>query len=228
MKITLKNLALVSSFIFALMVRKFISTLGIFCIPHGVMVTPLLGTFFSAQTATGLFASYYLAKFVFGVVPVTIGIPTALSLLSWSVNTERVDSLMTRITDACIHVLIPLLCMTLFLVHPVGHNAPIYTLYWLIPVLLWFLKYTQKNDFLISRALQGTFLAHAAGSIMWLYTVPTTSTYWTSLIPVVAIERLVMAAATVSAYYAVMKLNTIIVTALGKLFVAKPSLKSNT
>jgi hypothetical protein len=44
-------------------------------------------------------------------------------------------------------------------------------------------------------ALSSTFVAHAIGSLMWLYFLPTTPEYWMLLIPRVAIERIVFALA---------------------------------
>jgi len=86
--------------------------------------------------------------------------------------------------------------MILFIAHPVASKAFAYSFYWLIPVVLYVLNY--KNTF--CKALTATFLAHAVGSIIWLYTVPMTSTQWLALIPVVAVERLVMACGMVVLY----------------------------
>ncbi len=42
----------------------------------------------------------------------------------------------------------------------------------------------------LTRALQSTFLQHAAGSLIWVSLIPLASEQWLALIPVVAIERL--------------------------------------
>lgn len=76
------------------------------------------------------------------------------------------------------------LCMVLFIAHPVGRGAWFYSLYWLIPLAAVFLK-----NRLIVNSLGATFTAHAIGSTVFLYSIPTTSGMWVGLIPQVAVER---------------------------------------
>ena len=76
------------------------------------------------------------------------------------------------------------ICIVLFIAHPVGRGAWYYSLYWLIPLAIVFFK---KR--LILNSLGATFTAHAIGSTVFLYTIPTTSSMWQGLIPQVAIER---------------------------------------
>jgi hypothetical protein len=86
------------------------------------------------------------------------------------------------------YIFLPLVCMTLFIAHPVGSQAALYTSYWFIPVALYF---GPRN--LYTRALAAVFVAHALGSVIWLYTGTISADTWNSLIPVVAWERLFMA-----------------------------------
>ncbi len=95
---------------------------------------------------------------------------------------------------------LPLLCMALFIAHPVGGQAWYYSLYWLVPVFALFLP--QK---LFLRSLGATFTAHALGSVIWLYTFQSTPAFWLALIPVVAFERLLFASGISVSYVA---LNT--------------------
>lgn len=83
---------------------------------------------------------------------------------------------------------IPLLCAMLFIVHPVGGQAWVYTLYWLIPPAALLLS---SNLFL--RSLGATFTAHSIGSVIWLYAFPSTPAFWLALIPIVAVERILFA-----------------------------------
>lgn len=85
-------------------------------------------------------------------------------------------------------VVLPIVCMGLFMMHPVGSQAWPYAMYWFIPILLWFL-----NDNIWFRALGASFVAHALGSVIWLYTVDIPAYVWYGLIPVVIVERLCMA-----------------------------------
>jgi len=94
-----------------------------------------------------------------------------------------------------VRAILPLICMALFVAHPVGGSVALYSLYWLIPVALSF-----RNNALWSDALISSFVAHAVGSVIWLYTVPMASAYWLGLIPVVPFERCAVAAGMVLLY----------------------------
>lgn len=98
--------------------------------------------------------------------------------------------------NAFVRLLLPLACMVLFVVHPVGGQAFVYSLYWLIPVVLYFVS--QRSLFLT--ALGSTFVAHAVGSVIWCYTVPMTPQMWMALMPVVALERTLFALGMAVAY----------------------------
>jgi hypothetical protein len=98
---------------------------------------------------------------------------------------------------------LPIICMALFWLHPVGFAAAPYALYWLIPVVVFFSK---SNQF-FANALGSTFVAHAVGSVIWLYTVPMTSAAWLALIPVVAVERLLFATGMVIAHGVIQKMG---------------------
>lgn len=95
-----------------------------------------------------------------------------------------------------IRLFVPLLCMALFLVNPAGVSAWWYTLYWLIPVGLHFVS----KQTLFSKALGSTFVAHAVGSVIWLYTVPMLTEQWAALMPIVLIERTLFALGMVGVY----------------------------
>jgi|SRR5579862_297721 hypothetical protein len=95
-----------------------------------------------------------------------------------------------------IRLLLPIICMGLFVIHPVGSQAFVYSLYWLIPVALFFVS--RKNLFL--QALGSTFIAHAVGSVIWLYTVPMTAAMWMGLMPIVLFERILFALGMVVAH----------------------------
>lgn len=98
-----------------------------------------------------------------------------------------------------IRVAVPVLCMILFVVHPVGQEAWYYAAYWLIPVAL----YIAQSQTAFATALGATFVQHAVGSVLWLYVMPTTATLWASLMPIVLVERLVCALGMVASIYAV-------------------------
>ena len=88
-----------------------------------------------------------------------------------------------------IRLLLPVAGMMLFVIHPVGGQAFVYSFYWFIPVALFFIP--QRSLFL--QALGSTFIAHAVGSVIWLYTVPMAATTWMGLMPLVLFERIAFA-----------------------------------
>ncbi len=83
-----------------------------------------------------------------------------------------------------VSIIIPVVAIIAFVLHPVGREAWLYSMYWLIPIGA---RLFSKNLFF--RSLSATFTAHAVGSIIYLYSVPMTALQWLSLIPVVAFER---------------------------------------
>jgi len=96
-----------------------------------------------------------------------------------------------------ISLIIPAFCMAAFLAHPVGFAAAPYSFYWLIPMALYFVP--KKSIFMHS--LASTFIAHAVGSVLWLYLHPAMSVaQWYALLPVVAAERLLFASAMTLVY----------------------------
>lgn len=98
-----------------------------------------------------------------------------------------------------IRLILPLVCIALFLVHPTGMQAYVYSFYWFIPVGVYMLGFQG----VWAQAFASTFIIHAVGSVLWLYTVPMDATIWWGLIPVVALERLVSATGMVVAYKAI-------------------------
>jgi hypothetical protein len=97
--------------------------------------------------------------------------------------------------DDKITIIIPLLAMAAFWLNPVGQQAWFYALYWTVPILVKFLP-----DRLFLRSLGATFTAHAVGSVLFLYTIPTVPMLWVGLIPVVAIERTMFALGITASY----------------------------
>jgi hypothetical protein len=85
-------------------------------------------------------------------------------------------------------IVLPAICMILFSYHEVGRVAWVYSLYWIIPMALFFV-----SDSLWSRALSASFVAHAVGSIVWLYTASIPACVWMGLMPIVLVERLLIA-----------------------------------
>ncbi len=89
-----------------------------------------------------------------------------------------------------ISLIIPVVAMIAFMVHPIGSNVWYYALFWLIPLAM----YPLSTRWLPARALGATFTAHAVGGVAYLYAFNLPAAVWNSLIPVVAMERIAFAA----------------------------------
>lgn len=98
-----------------------------------------------------------------------------------------------------IGIFVPLLCMMLFVLNPVGRAAALYVTLWIVPVLL----SLKGADTPFEKSLVSTFIAHSVGSIIWLYTKNLTAIEWVSLIPVVIVERFTFASIMTMVYYGV-------------------------
>lgn len=108
-------------------------------------------------------------------------LPMALAALYFGTKSARGSS--GKVLDKII-ILVPLVCVALFLFHPEGRRAYLFSFFWLIPVIAGFHK---ENLWL--RSLGATFTAHAVGSVIFLYTFNLPAVVWYSLIPVVLLER---------------------------------------
>jgi uncharacterized membrane protein len=92
-----------------------------------------------------------------------------------------------------------LVAIGLFLVHPEGGSAWVYSCLWLIPLVALLVK----NGSLIEQALTSTFAAHSVGSLIYLYSGLLTSQQWIALAPVALCERLVFATGIATTIYVI-------------------------
>ncbi len=90
---------------------------------------------------------------------------------------------------------LPILAMLAFWIHPVGQQAWVYALFWVIPVIA---KFLPEN--LILRSLGATFTAHAVGAVLWIWTVPMAAEQWLMLLPITAFERILFALGIAASY----------------------------
>ncbi len=174
--------------------------LGLCNIPFSVinMILPVSGALVGFWASLPVLICYFLLKKSISFSLITGGLPTFLATTNWAMQTEKQKML----AQLMLQVLLPVICMILFVVHPVGHDAFLYSSYWLIPMMLFVVQRYVQHIFFV--ALSSTFIAHAVGSVIWLYTIPMAAEQWLALIPLVAVERLVFAlGATV--FYAVAK-----------------------
>ena len=116
-------------------------------------------------------------------------------------------------------IVVPLIAIALFVLHPIGRQVWFFSLYWTIPIIIKFLPKKYSNSVPL-RSLGATFTAHSVGGAAWIYTVPMTAGQWIALIPVVAYERLLFAAGIAGSYVV---LNVVFDKVLGKLNIKVPS-----
>jgi hypothetical protein len=109
------------------------------------------------------------------------------------------------------NLLIPILCMIAFLLHPVGRAAWQYSLFWLIPIAAHF-----GRKILFVRSLGATFTAHAVGGALWIWAFGLTPQIWLALIPQVIMERTLFATG-ISVFYIVAN-NLLFFLSKNKLF----------
>jgi len=117
-------------------------------------------------------------------------------------------------------VVVPIAAIIAFNLHPVGRQAWLYSMFWLIPIAVAFIR--PNNLFL--RSLGATLTAHCVGAVAWLYTVPMTAGQWLGLIPVTAVERLMFAAGIAVSYLA---FNIVLDKAFDKFNVKVPEIQLN-
>jgi hypothetical protein len=154
-------------------------------------IAPVAGTLFNLPTAILLTLTAILFKTGLKLYAITLGLPTIIATLCTFYKTQ--SGKFARIANFMLSVILPLACMTLFVWQQHAHGAFVYSFYWLIPPALYFLKSKNEIANLFVTSLSTVFVAHAVGSIMWLFTIPMSAEVWIALIPVVAIERLVLA-----------------------------------
>jgi len=153
------------------------------CFAGGAVVAPVAGAFIGTMGSLALLvgrtALHYLVYGSLSLKFLSLCVPGFFAGMYWS---QR---------SALFRCGLPLACMALFVAHPVGGAAAAYTVYWLVPVAI----YCIGMRSVFAHSLASTFIAHAVGSTLWLYTVPMTASMWLGLIPVVAAERLLFASA---------------------------------
>ncbi len=167
---------------------------------------PILGTqsgYFSLATvfapSLGFFSSTSSCAFVY-LIRTALSFLTTFAVGSCFLHIPTLaGALILSSGSRYLPRIIAALCICTFLLHPIGRESFLYSLYWLIPIGISFVP--APSIFL--RSLSSTFITHAVGSTIFLYTHATTSTYWQVLIPQVWLERLASALLLTAMYYAV-------------------------
>ena len=99
-----------------------------------------------------------------------------------------------------VNVIIPILTIVAFNLHPIGASAWQYSLLWLIPIAAQFFR---KNLYI--RSLGATFTAHAVGGALWVWAFGLSKEMWLALLPQSLMERAVMAGGITVSYLVISK-----------------------
>lgn len=177
----LKKVVAVGSllFLFSLLKLSFVWGSRAFFFSGIFFFVPLLGALGSSLGGAFIVAKVLRYLLLGKLFCATFGLPTLAAAWCWSAEGKFFKKIF-------VNVFIPITCFFLFVFHP--SSSFWYGFYWMIPVIL----FSQKNIFAV--ALRSSFIAHAVGSVIWCYMVPVQPAQWIALIPVVAVERFVMAA----------------------------------
>lgn len=119
----------------------------------------------------------------------TVPLPTLCSLIFWHALRNSKNKMMAA--------LIPAASILLFIAHPVGNHVAWYSALWILPLYV-----LQTRRSLFMQALATTLTAHAVGTVLWIYCVPTTASFWIALFPLVLLERFTYAVTLSAAYTA--------------------------
>ena len=116
-------------------------------------------------------------------------------------------------------IIVPIIAIAAFVLHPVGRQVWFFTLFWTIPLIGKLLPKKYSNNVLV-KSYGATFTAHSVGGALWIWTVPMTATQWIALIPVVAVERFLFGAGIAVSYVA---FNVVLDKALDTFKIKVPS-----
>ena len=150
-------------------------------------LTPVLALIAGSSTG-GLLILFFALKYLFFKRATTAGIPTLCATYSYYAATQQ--QLSWR--DYALNFFFPVLAVAVFVFAQGFSLGSFYALYWLIPATLFILRFFGFCHEPWAYALTSSFIAHAAGSLIWLALVPMSSEQWFLLIPLVAAERLVI------------------------------------
>jgi len=96
-------------------------------------------------------------------------------------------------------ILVPIIAITAFVLHPVGREVWFFTLFWTIPIIGKLLPRKYSSNVLV-KSYGATFTAHSVGGALWIWTVPMAAGQWIALIPIVFVERFLFGAGIAVSY----------------------------
>jgi hypothetical protein len=183
------------------------------------ILIPLSGYFLGISMAGGAFLSYVIVKSSLLGMPLfpfftTLGLPTFCSTFYLSDGHRKlfIKERFQHWAEVAVRIILPVSAIVLFTLHPCGRGAVYYTFFWLIPPFLYLLEKMSRHvrETFFVHALTASFLAHMAGSLIYLYSFAFPASYWLSLIPVVFVERCILAAGMTAFYLLIERSKSIL------------------
>ena len=168
-------------------------------ISHSLHLNWIIGSFSANFSCIHFILPAFIKHFgIFGVVVLYakdfLNVSNIIPFLSAKAGMMYSGAIYNRI-NFFNSVVVPAVCMILFIVHPIGNTVFFYSFYWCIPMVLY--AYFRRN--LFAQALISAFVAHALGSLVWLYCYQLAGIYWIAALPVVPFERCLIAMGIVAA-----------------------------
>jgi hypothetical protein len=157
------------------------------------ILAPLVGVYGGLHATLANYAVRTLL-YVSGVFLNPITLSTWLLVVSYHIPTTLASAYLS--TNSRIKIIVPILALIAYFAHPIGMQAPWYALYWLIPIITAFIPV------FFAQALGATFVAHAAGTIIYLYAGKLSYQAIVMLTPIVLVERLTYALGITITFYA--------------------------
>ena len=171
---------------------KISSILGSYHTAFGMtsIIIPLCGYFFATVPLIAAIMLITIVKSLTVGTLIALKIPTMTATLGWALTKQKTKK--SELLNLLFAVIIPACCMIAFIMHPIAGLAPWYCSYWIIPMIIYGIAQFKKVHYFFT-AIQITFVTHAVGSLVWLYSLPITAEQWNQLIAVVPIERTILA-----------------------------------
>lgn len=151
--------------------------------------TPLLGAYNNFTTTAIICTIQAIIYFIISPYIILHKLPGIVGNLYLSSNLKYMKALL------------PALYILLFITHSVGSQAWVYSMYWLIPIILSFTNFKNDTINLLAKLLSSSFVTHGTGAIIYLYTKNISPIIWNSLISIVLIERVTLSLGSLCAYY---------------------------
>lgn len=192
---------------------------SLFIVLTKVKLTPIIGTqlSFSASVMFGPIISKFvgitfgtasiLISHFFGVI---VGIYKIKSIVSYFIFLPIICAgiYFARIFKSEKKLVwLPIICISLFILHPIGNSVWFYSLFWTIPIIITIEK--ERIEKIVKNyaakvylySLGTAFVDHAVGSTLFLYFMNIPKEAWLMAIPLTIIERLIIAFGITLSYF---------------------------